>query len=288
MGRSKNLCVSKYKVKFDTRTVRRWVLPLLMRIGAGDYPTEAGRTVGPSRQHTWYYVRKLEECGLICREKRSNVVFYRLTEESKNLVTSCEGKTHPGKLLRLDKCQVAYEVLAEGRIPVGFRRVEMTNWTALPGVELGVKVRKTSRSWIVHVGVVRGVSQVEVANLALNVANRVRDALVSKYSCILGSGEIVAGELAQDDPVATLFGRYFSVRTDRRKIDHSWGAGELEHLQRDAVIDYLQMPERVKAMEIELRELKCEMARIGECLGGITGILKGFLGFQTRSCAKTR
>ncbi len=78
-----------------------------MRIGAGDYPTEAGRMVGLSRQHTWYYVRKLEECGLLCREKRSNVVFYRLTEESKNLVTSCDGKTHPAKLLRFDKCQVA-------------------------------------------------------------------------------------------------------------------------------------------------------------------------------------
>jgi len=46
-----------------------------------------------------------------------------------------------------------------------------------------------------------------------------------------------------------LFGRYFTVRTDKRKIDHSWGPGELEHTQRDAVIEYLQMPERVKQME---------------------------------------
>ncbi len=131
-----------------------------------------------------------------------------------------------------------------------------------------MKVRKTSRSWIVHVGVVRGASQVEVANLALNVASRVRDALVSKYACILGSGEIVAGELAQDDPVATLFGRYFSVRTDRRKIDHSWNKGELEHLQRDAVIDYMQMPETVKRLELELSALRCEVKRIADCLEG--------------------
>jgi predicted transcriptional regulator len=80
-----NVCGSKYKVKFDTRTVRKWVLPLLIRIGAGDYPTEAGRTVGLNRQHVWYYMRKLEECGLIRREKRSNVVFYELTNESKKI-----------------------------------------------------------------------------------------------------------------------------------------------------------------------------------------------------------
>ncbi len=204
---------------------------------------------------------------MVCREKRSNVVFYQLTEESKNLVTSCDGKMHPAKLLRFDKCQVAYEVLAEGQIPVDFKRIEMTNWTALLGTELGVKVRKTSRSWIVHVGVVRGVSQVEVANLALNAANRVRDALVSKYACILGPGEIVAGELAQEDPVSSLFGRYFSVRTDKRKIDHSWNVGELEHLQRDAVIEYLQMPERIRNVEQQIMSLRKDIAVIAAMLG---------------------
>jgi hypothetical protein len=79
-GGSKKVCSSKYKVKFDTRTVRIWVLPLLIRIGKGDYPTQAGRNIKLSRQHTWYYVRKLERCNLIRREKRSNVVFYELTE----------------------------------------------------------------------------------------------------------------------------------------------------------------------------------------------------------------
>jgi DNA-binding transcriptional ArsR family regulator len=229
-GGSINVCVSKYKVKFDTRTVRMWVLPLLRRIGVGDYPTKAGRIVGLSRQHTWYYVRKLEECGLIRREKRSNVVFYELTDESKNLLTLCEGRVFPARLYRFDKCQVAYEVVFEGLVPVNFRKVEMTNWTALLGTELGVKVRKTTRSWIVHVEVIRGRSPVEVTNLALNLANRVRDALCSKYGCVLGEGKVVAGELAVEDPVASLFGRYFTVRTDKRKIDHSWSVGELEHL----------------------------------------------------------
>ena len=136
-GGSKNFCGSKSRVKFDTRTVRTWVLPLLKRIGVGDYPTKAGRIVGLSRQHTWYYVRKLEEARLIRREKRSNVVFYELTEESKNLLTLCEGTVFPARLHRLDKCQVAYEIIAEGLVPENFRRVEMTNWTALLGTELG-------------------------------------------------------------------------------------------------------------------------------------------------------
>ena len=262
----KSFGVQKYRVKFDTRTVRTWVLPLLMRIGAGDYPTKAGRIIGLSRQHTWYYVRKLEECRLIRREKRSNVVFYELTVESKNLLASCEGTVFPARLYRFDKCQVAYEIIADGLVPENFRKVEMTNWTALLGTELGVKVRKTTRSWIVHVEVIRGRNPIEVTNLAMNLADRVRNALVSKYGCVLGDGKVVAGEMAVEDPVASLFGRYFTVRTDKRKIDHSWNVGELEHLQRDAVIEYLQMPERVRNVEFQLGALRGDLSRLTEAL----------------------
>ncbi len=265
-GGSKNFCGSKSRVKFDTKTVRTWVLPLLIRIGVGDYPTKAGRIIGLSRQHTWYYVQKLEQCRLIRRERRSNVVFYELTAESKNLLASCEGTVFPARLYRFDKCQVAYEIIAAGLVPENFKKVEMVNWTALLGTELGVRVRRTTRSWIVHVEVIHGRNPIEVTNLAMNLANRVRDALVSKYGCVLGEGKVVAGEMAVEDPVATLFGRYFTVRTDKRKIDHSWSVGELEHLQKDAVIEYLQMPERVKNMEVQLGALRGDLSRLNEVL----------------------
>jgi DNA-binding MarR family transcriptional regulator len=237
-----------------------------MRIDVGDYPTKAGRIIGLSRQHIWYYIQKLEECGLIRREKRSNVVFYELTDESKNLLKSCEGRVFPARLYRFDKCQVAYEILASGLVPLTFKKVEMTNWTALLGTELGVKVRKTTRSWIVHVEVTRGRNPIEVTNLAMNLANRVRNALMSKYGCVLGEGKVVAGEMAVEDPVASLFGRYFTVRTDKRKIDHSWTVGELEHLQKDAVIEYLQMPERVKNMECQIGALRSDVLKLTEAL----------------------
>ena len=273
---STKVCSSKSRVKFDTRTFRRWVLPLLIRIGKGEYPTEAGRNIKLSRQHTWYYVKKLEDCNLIRREKRSNVVFCESTSESKKLLASCEGTVFPARLYRFDKCQVAYEIISDGLVPVNFRKVEMTNWTALLGTELGVKVRKTTRSWIVHVEALRGRNPVEVANLAMNLANRVCNALVNKYGCVLGEGKIVGGEMAHEDPVASLFGRYFTVRSDRRKIDHSWNLGELEHTQRDAVIEYLQMPERVKKVEIEIEAVRCNIVMINGALQKISETLQAF------------
>jgi hypothetical protein len=144
-------------------------------------------------------------------ERRSKVVFYELTSESKRLLASCEGTVFPARLYRFDKCQVAYEIISDGLVPVNFHKVEMTNWTALLGTELCVKVRKTTRSWIVHVETLRGRNPVEVANLAMNFANRVCNALVSKYGCVLREGKIVGGEMTQEDSVASLFCRYFTV-----------------------------------------------------------------------------
>jgi len=263
---SKNVRGSKYKVKFDNRSVRMWVLPLLRRIDVGDYPTKAGRIIGLSRQHVAYYVRKLEECKLIRREKRSRAVFYTVTDRGKKLLTSWEGRVFPAELYRLDKCQVAYEIKREGFLPADFKPIEMTNWTALLGLEQGVWVRHTSRSWIVHVEVIRGRNAVEVTNLALNLANRVAAALCVKYQCVLGEAKVVAGEMAVEDPVASLFGRYFTVRTDKRKIDHSWNFGELEHLQKDAVIAYLQMPEKVKNIEDEVAALRGDISQLTSAL----------------------
>jgi hypothetical protein len=73
-----------------------------------------------------------------------------------------------------------------------------------------------------------------------------------KYGCRLAEGEVCRGyELGVDDPVAQLLGRYFTVSTGKRKMDHSLGEdeGEIDHLSRDAAVEYLLMPERLKKVE---------------------------------------
>ena len=56
------------------------------------------------------------------------------------------------------------------------------------GIEQGIKVRHTSKSWIVHVPVIRGKSPAEVYGLAMNLANRVAVALGKKYGVVLRGG----------------------------------------------------------------------------------------------------
>jgi hypothetical protein len=164
-------------------------------------------------------------------------------------------------------------------LPGDFRKVEMMNWTALLGLEQGVHVRRTTRSWIVHVETLYGRHPGELFGLARNLADRVARGLMLKYGCKLAEGEICKGyELKVDDPVAKMLSRYFCVSTPERKIDHSPGIseGELEHFSTEAAVEYLLVPERVKKLEGQVEGLHLDLQEL-------TGALKKLLGVETQS-----
>jgi len=258
LARSKKVFRQKSKVKFYFSSIRTRVIPILKRIEVGDYPAKIARIYGWSKQHVFYYIRKLQKAGLIRRQVRSSAVFYELTAKGKELLERCEGVVYSRGVFRLHKCQVRYPVLFEGVLPRDFKRVEMQNWTALLGLEHGVKVRRTTRSWIVHVETLYGRSPAELGALAKSIADRVARALCMKYGCRLGEGRFCRGyEIAIDDPVAQFLSRYFTVSTPRRKMDHSPGEleGEIDHLSQDAAVEYLMMPERVKKIEGQVEAL---------------------------------
>jgi len=258
----KNLS-EKSKVKFYFSTIRSRVIPILKRNEIGDYPSKIARLYGWSKQHVFYYLNKLEKAGLIRRKVRSSAVFYELTNRGQKVLTSCEGTVYSSGVFRLHKCQVLYPIVREGFYPTDdFRKVEMVNWTALLGLVHGVSVRKTSRHWIVHVECLYGHNPGELFGLAKNLGDRVACALMSKYGVLLGEGQVGKGyELAVDDPVGKLLSRYFTISTPKRKMDHSPGEleGEIDHLSKDAAVEYLLMPERVRKLEGQILGLSSQI-----------------------------
>ena len=257
------------------------MIPILKRVEVGDYPSKIARIYGWSKQHVFYYLGKLQKAGLVRRNVRSNAVFYELTRKGQKLLTSCEGVIFGSGVFRLHRCFVKFPVLREGAYPCGdFRRVEMVNWTALLGLMHGVKVRHTTRHWIVHVEALYGRHPGELFGLAKNLADRVAKGLMLKYGCVLGEGRVGRGdELAVDDPVAKLLSRYFSVSTSKRKMDHSPDEleGEIDHLSRDAAIEYLLMPERVKKLEGQVTALAGLVEDLRGDVRELVGVLKGAL-----------
>jgi predicted transcriptional regulator len=266
--RSQNISLCKSNVKFDFSTVRSRVLPILKGIEAKMYPSEIGRAQKWSKQHVGYYVKKLEKAGLIRRLKRSTFGDYELTERGQSFLISCEGVLFSSGVFRLHRCFFKFPILREGVYLSGdFRRLEMVNWTALLGLEQGVKVRKTTSSRIVHVETLYGRSPGELITSAKNLADKVAKGLMNKYSCTLGEVTInKRHELGVDDPVAILLNRYFTAITPKRVIDDSLGEeeGELDHLGRDSAVNYLRMPERIKNIERQLESVLYSLDKISE------------------------
>jgi DNA-binding MarR family transcriptional regulator len=275
---SQKVLSQKSKVKFYFSSVRSRVIPILKRIEVGDYPSKIARLYGWSKQHVFYYLKKLEKADLVRRTVRSSCVFYELTCRGKKVLTSCEGVVYSSGVFRLHKCQVLFPIVREGFYPVGdFREVEMVNWTALLGLVHGVSVRKTSRHWIIHVETLYGRYPGELFTLAKNLGDRVARALMRKYGVLLGEGQVGKGyELAIDAPIAKLLSRYFTISTPKRKMDHSPGEleGEIDHLTRDAAIEYLLMPERVKKLEGQLLGLTSQVEDLRSDVSHLVQVLK--------------
>jgi predicted transcriptional regulator len=254
------------------------VIPILKRIEVGDYPSKIARIYGWSKQHVFYYLKKLEKAGLVRRKVRSSAVFYDLTRKGQKVLTSCEGVVYGSGVYRLHKCQVLFPIVREGAYPAGdFREVEMINWTALLGLMHGVKVRKTTRHWIIHIETLHGRHPGELFTLAKNLGDSVARGLMSKYGVLLGEGQVGKGyELAIDDPVAKLLSRYFTISTAKRKMDHSPGEleGEIDHLSRDAAIEYLLMPERVKKLEGQILGLSSQVEDLQTDVHQLVQVLK--------------
>jgi DNA-binding MarR family transcriptional regulator len=263
------------------------VIPILKRIEVGDYPSKIARIYGWSKQHVFYYLKKLQRAGLVRRKLRSNCVFYELTRRGQNFLRSCEGVVFGSGVFRLHRCQVLFPIVREGVYPAAnFRRVEMVNWTALLGLMHGVKVRHTPRNWIVHVETLYGRHPGELFTLAKNLADRVAKGLMLKYGCVLGEGKVGRGyELSIDDPVAQLLSRYFTVSTPKRKMDHSPGElqGEIDHLSRDAAVDYLLMPERVKKLEGQVEALAGLVEDLRGDMHELVSVLKEALNARSKA-----
>jgi hypothetical protein len=184
------------------------------------------------------------------------------------------------------------DVFPDGKVPVcsmdfqtanlegagGSERVILVNWAALLGMEQGVKVRHTSRSWIVHVETLYGRSSGELFNVAKNLADRVAKDLMVKYSCVLDDGDFCKSyELALDDPVAQLLSQYFTVSIPgRSRMDHSPGEleGEIDFAHKDFAIEYLLVPEKVERLERQVDNVISDLDKINAALEKLPNLEK--------------
>lgn len=273
-NRSKKVDRPKLKVKLNFKSIRRNVVPILKYLEAGEYKTSIACKLNMSKPHVDYYVEKLERVGFVRREKRSNIVCYEVTLEGKNFLTGTERVLLGSRIWRLHAAKYRYGLVSEGIWPADWRKIAMTNWTALLGLEGGVTVEHTPSSVIVHVETLYGDDPVHLLDCARTSADRTAKALMQKYNCRLSEGKLCRKpHIAIDDPVAEFVSRYFELSTDNSKMDRSEGVGEIDHFAFENAVDYLLMPERVKKLEAQVESMNCNFEKMSANLERLTGIL---------------
>jgi DNA-binding transcriptional ArsR family regulator len=205
-------------------------------LAAGMYSANIAKTLNMSKPHVAYYTKILEKTGLIRREKRSNVVCYEVRAKGKNFLDKTESVLVGSKIWRLHNAKYRYGLLHDGVWPVEWRKVEMTNWTSLLGLEAGVGVQQTPSSIIINVDALYGEDPVKLMDAAKSIADRTAKTLMLKYRCLLEEGTLCRKpQIAIDDPVAD-----FEISTPESKIDRSEGPGEIDFFGVKNAVDYLR------------------------------------------------
>ena len=143
-----------------------------------------------------------------------------------------------------------YPILRQPRRPIVWHKVQLTNWTQLIGMELGLRVRKNPGSVEIISGVVEGVNPFELLLRARDEADRLAAHLEVKFDMKLGRSELSRRpHFGVWDPIVSVYAGSFQLSTDLAKIDESEGYGEIDWLSPYAADDYLRMPARIRRLE---------------------------------------
>ena len=224
--------------------------------------------------------RILEKTGFIRREKRSDIVCYEVTVKGKEFLDKTESELVGSKIWRLHNAKYRYGLIRDGVWPSEWRKVEMTNWTSLLGLEGGVLVQHTPSSVIISVDALYGDNPITLVDNTKSVADRTAKTLMLKYNCLLAEGSLCRKpHFAIDDSVAEFVSRYFEISIPEAKIDRSEGPGEIDFFGVKNAVDYLRLPEQVNKINDRVDVMSCEVSEIKSILEILVGILsKGIEG----------
>ncbi len=145
---------------------------ILVRVASGLYCSQIARQLKLKHQLVSYYLKKLEKCGFIALEVRTNYKGYKLTEKGKQFlqdlkVTLKEGlqkglakssslsmsKTTINRNVRLHNLAIKFKILRDNPNAKFDKKVQINNWLKQYDIitfPIGITIEKTSKHIIVY------------------------------------------------------------------------------------------------------------------------------------------
>jgi DNA-binding MarR family transcriptional regulator len=231
---------------------------ILRGLKDGLYPAEIARRIKKRRSLVHYYINKMEGMGFIekqegivndCFGARGAICLYRLTDSGSKFLAGIE-KDVQRYQVRLHNCYWRYPIIEQPLARIDWRRVELQNWGQLIGRELGLTVRKNTKSVEIISGIVTGDNPYELLLRSRDEADSLAVYLERKFRMRLGRPRIGRKpHFAVYDPVACKWAERFQLDTGKGKIDKSRGYGEIDWTNPVSAYNYLSMPDRLQRIE---------------------------------------
>jgi len=267
------------------------VRAFLRLLQTGSYPTQAGRMVGFSRSHTFYYVKRLRDLGYVRREVKDAATFYTLTQAGSNYLTESEARGLT-RLVRLHNFCAKYPLLSEARVPVDWGRVQrMRNWEKVVGSVLGLTVEKTTSHVLIYADVIEGGNPWELIYLGWRETDRLAAYIESSWKVKLGRPTLKDPKLhfAIYDPVAARVVKDYRVTLEGvAEVDRSPPTpGEVDFFSPEATEDYLLMPARLRSVEQRASRIEVNVEALASSLREAVEALKSLPQEITKAIMET-
>jgi DNA-binding MarR family transcriptional regulator len=230
---------------------------ILRGLRDGLYPAEIARRIKRRRNLVHYYVSKMESMGFVekqegvvdCINARGAINLYRLTQSGSIFLAGIERNVQRCQV-RLHNCYWRYPIIEQPLARIDWRRVELQNWGQLIGRELGLTVRKNTKSVEIISGIVTGDNPYELLLRSRDEADRLALYLERKFRMKLGRPKLGRKpHFAMYDPVACKWAESLQLDSENGKIDKSCGYGEIDWTDPVSAYNYLSMPDRLERIE---------------------------------------
>jgi len=147
---------SKFEFKIYKKSLTS-IYRILVRISQGMYPSQIARQLNMSKSHVNYFLKRLERCGYIKREFRTNFVCYSLTEKGNELLKNIRSSKFSlpvrEKHVRTHTLTIKFPILKDNPEAKFDSKVEINNWIkqyALVTFPIGITIEKTTKHVVVY------------------------------------------------------------------------------------------------------------------------------------------
>ncbi len=243
-------------IMHNSHYFRQSIPNILFLLKEGNYPRKIAKKLAIPQGTLYRWMKKLEQAGMIKKEKRTSCNIYKINQSLHNLSHFTSGSSNTPyqykNLLRLHNIAFKYPILRNCAIPFN-KEVKLKSTSLYYWKLKGNTICKTNKNLIIHPKVLMGRNAHQLEQDARSEAEKLANFITTHYPELKLGAPTISRKPHHGikDPVAQKIAPQMQISTDIAKIDASppEDIGEIDWLNPTSADNYLKMPDRIADLE---------------------------------------